>query len=171
MATQFVFLLLTVLFCGLTNAAPVADPDRQSEVSSLGAEVMPFDLKATTHFFNKTQNGGLQQVIANDPQDQKQIILIRQHLQNIADQFSKGNFSGPTHIHGEEMPGLAELKKARPGEIRINYRDLIDGAELQYIVSEPSLITALHRWIDAQLSDHGSDAMEGEHKHHHMNPQ
>lgn len=35
------------------------------------------------------------------------------------------------------------------------------GAELDYKTTDPKLVAALHKWFDAQLSDHGSDAMEG----------
>jgi hypothetical protein len=41
---------------------------------------MPFDLNATSHSFAKTDSGGVEQVIANDPADQRNIDLIRQHL-------------------------------------------------------------------------------------------
>ena len=64
------------------------------------------------------------------------------------------------------MPGLAELERSAPKEIAIRYQDLKTGGQIQYSTQNPALVTALHRWIDAQLSDHGADAMEG-HEHHH----
>jgi hypothetical protein len=75
--------------------------------------------------------------------------------------FEKGDYSGPTHIHGDAMPGLAELKAAKPGQIAVSYQDVADGAELEYRTSDPKLVSALHAWIDAQLSDHGKDATPG----------
>lgn len=68
------------------------------------------------------------------------------------------------HIHGNDMPGLAELRAAKLGQIGITYRDVKGGVELKYRAKEPRLVTALHNWFDAQLSDHGADAIEG---HHH----
>ena len=41
----------------------------------------------------------------------------------IAERFSRGDFSGPTEVHGVQMPGLA-LKKAKAGEISVHYQDL-----------------------------------------------
>ena len=156
------------LFAVSVSAAPPAtDQSRQAEVSERGAEVMPFELKATTHIFTKTDDGGVQQVVAKNPQDTEQIRLIRAHLQQIADQFKKGNFSAPAQIHGEAMPGLSELSHAKPGEIAIRYQDLTNGGQLRYSTSNASLVAALHRWFDAQLSDHGADAMAG-HEHGHM---
>jgi hypothetical protein len=86
-------------------------------------------------------------------------------LQEIKQQFLKGDFSGPSHIHGQHMPGSDELRSAKPTKIAIDYRDVDGGAELLYRTSDPAMIAALHKWFDAQLSDHGSDAMEG-HQHY-----
>ena len=143
----------------------MAEAQRQDEVSRLGKDVMPFTLDATTHIFVKTDTGGVQKVVAKAAGDAAQTKLIRQHLHEIQGQFLKGDFSGPTHIHGQDMPGLAELKATRPGHISIHYRNIKDGAQLTYKTSDAKKVAALHRWFDAQLSDHGKDAIEG-HVHH-----
>jgi hypothetical protein len=160
--------VLLVPFDAHANPTPpiAADPERQAEVSERGAEVMPFKLSATTHVFTKTSAGALQKVIVKDPDDTAQIGLIRRHLSDIADRFSRGDFSGPTEVHGAQMPGLADLKKAKPGEIIVHYQDLADGAQIEYSARKASLIAALHKWVDAQLSDHGPDAHEGHAQHH-----
>ena len=64
------------------------------------------------------------------------------------------------------LPGLGALRLAKNGEVAIDYQDVDGGAELVYRVSNPVLVDALHKWFDAQLSDHGADAIEG-HPHHH----
>jgi hypothetical protein len=63
------------------------------------------------------------------------------------------------------MPGLAGLKAAKPGQVSIDYKDVDGGAELTYRTADAKLVAALHQWFDAQLSDHGPDAMAG-HQHH-----
>lgn len=136
--------------------------DRQAGVAKRGHEVMPFSLAATTHIFTKTSEGGVQQVVTKKASDDAQVRLIRQHLQDIKTQFLGGDFSGPAHIHGQEMPGLAELRAAKSGQITIKYRDIKEGAELSYQTSDKKLVTALHQWFDAQLSDHGKDAKTGQ---------
>ena len=153
------------LFASLPLAAHAADAARQAEVAQRGAEVMPFRLDATTHVFTKTAQGGVQRVIAKDPADTAQVRLVRTHLREIEAQFRKGDFSGPAHIHGMDMPGLAELKAAPAGSVAIRYRDVKGGAQLTYRTADAQLVAALHRWFDAQLSDHGADAMAG-HAHH-----
>lgn len=161
--------LSTVLLTALvvTGGVHAADTQRQAEVAKRGADVMPFSLKDTTHIFIKTQGGGVQRVIAKNFADTQQIALVREHLRAIREQFLKGDFSGPTHIHGSAMPGLSELKAAKPGQIEIRYREVAGGAELTYQSADKKLVAALHNWFDAQLSDHGTDAMAGEQHHHH----
>ena len=161
--------LLLILAVAVTSVAFADDPDRQAEVAARGAEVMPFKLSATTHIFTKIQEGALQQVIVKDPKDMDQVRLIRQHLSAVAGQFTRGDFSGPTDVHGAQMPGLAKLKTAKPGDIEVSYQDLVNGGQIRYSTRDPALVHALHQWIDAQLSDHGSDSQEG-HEHHHPPP-
>jgi hypothetical protein len=142
----------------------IVDAQREAEVSQRGEEVMPFSLAATTHIFTKNAEGGMQRVVAKKSTDADQVKLVREHLLEIRKQFLNGDFSGPSRIHGDDMPGLADLKTARPGQISIVYQDVEGGAELIYKTSDASLVTALHKWFDAQLSDHGKDAMEGHSK-------
>lgn len=164
--------IVLLALTGSLQAQPLdhsnAEAQRQAEVAGRSADVMPFSLAATTHIFTKTAEGGIQQVVANKPADATQVKLVRQHLQAIRKRFLKGDFSGPAHIHGQDMPGLADLKAARPGQIAIAYKNIEGGAQLIYTTSDAALVTALHQWFDAQLSDHGKDAMEGDAHHGEM---
>jgi hypothetical protein len=159
----------TTLIVMAALAAPLesfaVDAERQAEVAQRGAEVMPFSLKATIHIFTKSDDGGNQQVIAKNPADSGQIRLIREHLRQIQTQFQRGDFSGPARTHGADMPGLAQLRAAKPGQISIAYKDIEGGGELTYRSDDPKLVSSLHAWFDAQISDHGADAMDG-HMHH-----
>jgi hypothetical protein len=157
--------LVTATLLGLalsqSTFAQAASPERLNEVTQRGMHVMPFDLKQTQHIFNKTETGGLQQVIVRNPPNTQQVELIRQHLSKIAQEFIRGDFSNPAKIHGQDMPGLAELHKAEPGQLHVGYKELENGAEITYSSKEPILIDAIHRWFDAQLADHGPDAIPG----------
>jgi hypothetical protein len=95
-----------------------------------------------------------------------QVGLVRRHLHEVRAAFLAGDFSAPARIHGEQMPGLAALRDAPHGAIAIDVHDLPAGAELVYRTRDPRLVNALHAWFDAQLSDHGPDAMAGAHAHH-----
>lgn len=147
------------------HMAAMAGAQREAEVAGRGKDVMPFSLAATTHVFTKTVAGGVQKVVAKKSTNATQVKLVRQHMQELRDQFLNGDFSGPSHIHGQDMPGLSDLKHAKPGQIGILYKEVRSGAELTYNTTDASLVAALHKWFDAQLSDHGKDAMEGHAQH------
>lgn len=148
----FIVPFLIALFATIpAHAADKADEKRLDEVAQRGAHVMPFDLEKTTHVFSKTAKGGVQQVIAKDKSDTGQIGLIRAHLSEISREFRQGDFSEPAKIHGETMPGLAELKTARAGQIKIEYKELPDGALINYSTEVPKFRKAIHQWFDAQL--------------------
>ena len=148
-------------------ASEKASEARLDEVAQRGSHVMPFALEQTTHVFTKTEKGGVQQVIVKDKANTGQIKLIREHLTKISHEFTQGDFSNPAKIHGDTMPGLDALRKAKPGQIKIGYKELADGAEITYSTDVTSLIHALHQWFDAQLSDHSRHAVSG-HANHSM---
>ena len=161
-------LLLTALLLSITavEAIPPVDTARLDAVQERGSHVMPFDLEKTLHIFNKTDTGGIQQVIAKDAADTEQIGLVRSHITQLAAGFAKGDFSGPRRIHGDDMPGLNALVAAA-GKVSFVYRDLINGAEIEYRSQDKQLIAAVHSYFDAQLSDHARHAMPGgQHMHH-----
>ncbi|MEU4710857.1 hypothetical protein AB0G00_30960 [Nocardia salmonicida] len=129
--------------------------DRRAEVAERGAAVMPFDLDKTTHSFQPVADGGQQTVTAHNPTDIEQIRLIREHLTSETAKFTAGDFGDPATIHGDRMPGLADLR-AGAARITVRYEELPDGARLFYTTNEPPLVSALHQWFEAQSSDHGT---------------
>ena len=164
---QYSSLLIALLLTTSAYSAEKASEQRLDEVVQRGSHVMPFNLEQTTHVFSKTEKGGVQQVVVKDPANTEQIKLIREHLTKISHEFQQGDFSNPAKIHGESMPGLDELRKAKSGQINIVYKELPDGAEIDYSTELPVLINAIHQWFDAQLSDHARHAISG-HSNHQM---
>jgi hypothetical protein len=146
-------------------AVEKASEKRLDEVVERGSYVMPFDLEQTTHVFSKTEKGGLQQVVVKDPKNSEQIKLIRQHLSKISSDFKKGDFSNPAKIHGKDMPGLDVLRNTKPGQLKVDYKELPTGAEINYASDEKNVIEAIHHYFDAQLTDHARHAVPGHAKH------
>lgn len=145
--------LITAAFIGGGNGT---EQSRQDQVADRGATVMPFDLDLTEHIFTELPDGGEQTVSALDATDATQIRLIREHLQEEAAKFRSGVFEDPAAIHGEDMPGLAELRDgARDGRITVAYAELEDGARLRYTSADPNLVEGIHSWFAAQAMDHG----------------
>jgi hypothetical protein len=149
-------LVVALVACG-------GGPDRDAEVAEVaerGAEVMPFDLEATTHHFAPLPAGLEQTVVVDDPADTGQLALVRDHLRHEADRFAAGDFGDPAAIHGDHMPGLAALEAGYQA-VDVAYAEVPDGARITYLTDDPALVTALHDWGEAQVSDHGAHAEAG----------
>ena len=131
--------------------------NKQEHVHHLAHSVMPFDMSKTEHIFRMTEYGGVQKVIARNPDDTDQIILIQQHLRHEAAKFQQGDYSDPAKLHGADMPGLKELQAGAVG-VKVSYANIPGGAEITFATTDLQLLTALHRWFGAQLSEHGPDA-------------
>ncbi len=129
----------------------------QARVHQMSHTVMPFDMSKTIHIFKMTETGGIEKVLARDPHETGQIALIRQHLRLEAGKFQRGDYSDPARLHGKDMPGLKELE-ANAARIKITYRELPEGAQIIFTTHNLHLLTAIHRWFGAQLSEHGADA-------------
>jgi len=152
---------VAILVCSLGSLAALAAPTaRQQAVAEKGAMVMPFDVHNSTHVFQKTSTGGIQQVVAKDPKDQALVAAIRKHLEMEAERFGRGDYSDPMKIHGMDMPGVQYLSKLKPGQIAITYRNVPAGAAIDYVARDQASLDALHKWFDAQLGDHADDATD-----------
>jgi hypothetical protein len=60
-------------------------------------------------------------------------------------------------VHGTDMPGFKQ-PEAHASGIRVSYAELPDGAQISFETPAPHLLTAIHRWCGARLSEHGADA-------------
>ncbi|HQU17040.1 MAG TPA: hypothetical protein PLO69_13195 [Gammaproteobacteria bacterium] len=144
---------LAFLLVGTTTFADTS----QERTHQMGHRVMPFELSKTMHIFRMTESGGVQRVIAKDPNAKDRIRLIQRHLKYEAERFRRGDYSDPAALHGADMPGLKVLESAG-SRIKISYTALPSGAEITFEASDLRLVTAIHRWFGAQLSEHGADA-------------
>ncbi len=161
--TLLILLFFIILVAGVSgvylyNTHQASLTARQAMIHQKGATVMPFNLNQTTHIFKKTDTGGIQEVVVKDANNTSQISLIRMHLQMEAQLFQKGDFQDPAKLHGGNMPGLQALSNGA-SQIKIVYEDVPNGGQITYTTSNTSLVTSIHTWFDAQLSDHGTDAM------------
>lgn len=152
------FALLAAGIFVLISSANLNAQTRQQHVHARAHSVMPFEMSKTTHIFKMTEFGGVQKIVAKDPSATDQIALIRKHLQHEAKRFQQGDFSDPAKLHGADMPGLKDLQ-AGASRIKVSYAPLPSGAEIQFETTDLHLLTAVHRWFGAQLSEHGADAM------------
>ena len=64
------------------------------------------------------------------------------------------------------MPGLMQLKTAKPYDIKYKYKALPNGAQIHYSTEYPQFVDALHEWFEAQAKDHHNTIIQ-EHAEHH----
>jgi hypothetical protein len=159
-------LMLFVLFSGSALAAEDVSPKPNAEVQQRTQQVVPYSLEQTKQMFTKTVHGGVQHVEVKSADNTEQIKLIQSYLLKMSNNFRKGDFSDTERIHGANMPGLAELKKARPYEIKFEYKALPLGAQVHYSSEVTPLVRALHAWIDAQKKEHHDPEIKEHSKHH-----
>ncbi|OGZ05531.1 MAG: hypothetical protein A2845_06000 [Candidatus Lloydbacteria bacterium RIFCSPHIGHO2_01_FULL_49_22] len=150
-----VIVVVAVSYVLLGNRQPAS---RQQMIHEKGQNVMPFSLDKTQHIFKKTENGGTQSVVVRDPGDTQDLSLIRMHLQMEAQNFAQGNFSDPTGLHGESMAGISVLK-TNYTKMKVTYSEIENGAKIDFETTDTETLSAIHAWFDAQVSDHGSDAV------------
>lgn len=148
-----IVIAVVLLFANLETRAETP----QQHVHEMSHEVMPFDVSKTIHVFKMTESGGVEQVVVRDPRETGQIALIRRHLKHEAGKFQRGDYSDPAKLHGADMPGLKDLE-ANASRIKISYSKLPKGAQITFKTTDLHLLTAIHRWFGAQLSEHGPDA-------------
>lgn len=154
---HFYNVLRSITIILLFSATSVWAQTPQQHVHQMAHSVMPFDMSKTVHIFKMTELGGVEKVLVRKPGDAQQVALIRQHLKQEAGKFRHGDYSDPARLHGADMPGLKELE-ANASRIRIVYSELPDGAQITFKTKSLHLLTAIHRWFGAQLSEHGADA-------------
>lgn len=141
----------------LLSCAGVIAQTQQEHVHGMSQSVMPFDMAKTVHVFKMTESGGVQSVLVRDRSYTDQVPLIQKHLREEAGRFQHGDYSDPAVLHGTDMPGLKELQLGAQG-VKVSYADLPGGAQITFETADPHLLTAIHRWFGAQLSEHGADA-------------
>jgi hypothetical protein len=148
---------LAAILLACAVAPVLAQTTPQEHVHQTSHDVMPFDMSKTIHIFKMTEQGGVQRVVVREAGANDQVALIQQHLKHEAERFQKGDYSDPSKLHGPTMPGISELHEGA-ARIKVKYAALPNGAEITFETSDRHLLTAVHRWFGAQLSEHGADA-------------
>lgn len=115
-------------------------------LAAIGAPAAPFNAHNSTQVFQINQSGGIQQVVAKDPNDKDLVAAIRMHLEMEAERFGNGDYSG-------RFKGVRHLKAVKPGQIHIIYRNVPAGAAIDYVGGDAAAVDAIHKWFDAQISD------------------
>lgn len=129
------------------------DTQHQQGVEKRGDQAMGFSHQMTTHHFVLTQDGGIIEVEADDPNDQASRNAIRQHLDHIATLFRQGDFDIPMFIHAQTPPGVSVMKRLK-GQISYETQLTEKGAEVKIASANSEAISAIHQFLSFQIKDH-----------------
>lgn len=169
MKIPFTLLTCLVLTVGGVQAAETQTAKTNDTMQQRMQEALPYDVNQTIATFSKTVHGGIQHVVVKSKDNTEQITRIQKHLMQMTERLRKGDFSLTESLHGKDMPGLAQLKTAKPDDISYKYKALENGGQIHYSSEYPQYVGALHEWFDAQASEHGNSEIPG-HSQHHSSP-
>jgi hypothetical protein len=137
---------------------------RFAEMQARGARSMGFDQSKTTHHFRALEDGGVIEVTVNNPADTSDLAAIRNHLAQIAKQFSAGDFTSPMMTHAELPPGAAEMQKLK-NKIAYTYEELPNGARVRITTGDPNALAAVHEFLTYQIKQHRTGDAVPAHQH------
>ena len=128
-------------------------PDHAKHVAERGDKVMGFSHEKTKHTFRLAADGGSIEVRANATDDAESIAAIRTHLQDVAKDFTAGNFAKPEAIHSRMPDGAAAMNELRRA-IAYRYEEIPNGAAVRISTHDPRALEAIHQFLEFQISDH-----------------
>ncbi|HEY0372546.1 MAG TPA: hypothetical protein VGD79_11125 [Thermoanaerobaculia bacterium] len=132
-------------------------------VDQRGDHVMGFSHEKTKHTFRLDEDGGAVEVRANDAADAESVAAIRTHLQEIAKEFTAGDFAKPKEIHARVPDGVPVMKELG-SRILYLYEELEGGARVRVKTEDPRGLEAVHQFLKFQIEDHHTgDAVEEQH--------
>ena len=152
MTRRVAFLLLIAgLACDDTETD--TRPDTAfAALQSRGRDAMGVDQYTAAHRFEPLSDGGRIE-LQRDSADRAGVETIRAHMRDIADRFSRGDFTIPGFVHAREVPGTRVMAE-RKAQIAYEARDLPGGAEVRIRASDSTAIDAVHQFLAFQRSDH-----------------
>jgi hypothetical protein len=132
---------------------PAANDSAFAALQQRGKTAMGVDQYASRHQFEALPDGG--RIVLQQPGgDSGAVRTIRAHMQDIARDFSAGNFTTPMFVHDSaNVPGTRVLA-AKRGVIRYVYRPLPDGAELRIYTNDADALKGIEEFMAFQRRDH-----------------
>ena len=107
----------------------------------------------STHSFRLFADGGAIELRATDKADEATVAAIRKHLQEIAAEFEKGDFSTPAFVHGYPPDGVAQLERLRK-DITYRQQRVDGGGRIRITARSAEALAAVHAFLRFQVIEH-----------------
>jgi hypothetical protein len=147
-----VVVLVAALACGDRAPRGANDDTVFVNLQERGESAMGVDQYTSTHRFEPLPDGGRIE-LQRDAADRAGVATIRAHMRDIADRFSRGDFTIPGFVHAREVPGTRVMAE-RKGQITYEMRELPGGAEVRIRAADAAAIAAVHEFLAFQRADH-----------------
>lgn len=144
---------MKILATLVIGAALTFAQDHQAQVNEHGDHVMGFSHEKTTHHFELHYDGGIIDVRSDDVKDTESRDQIRNHFHHIAQMFAAGNFNAPMLVHGENVPGTAEMSKLKD-QLHWDLQETPRGARIVITADNKPALEAVHQFLRFQIQDH-----------------
>jgi hypothetical protein len=132
--------------------AEAAEDSAFAGVQARGGVAMGVDQYTSSHIFEPLPDGGRIE-LQRDTDDSAGTAQIRRHMQQIAAQFSNGDFRLPGFVHAETVPGTATMA-ARRAVITYTVESLPRGAAVRLRSGDADAVQAIHDFLAFQRRDH-----------------
>ena len=129
-------------------------------VQSRGRDVMGVDQYTSRHVFEDLPDGGRIVLEREDASDTAGVRTIREQMRTIAAAVSRGDFTAPGLVHARDVPGT-DVMAASAAAIGYAAHDRPAGAEVRITTSDSAAVSAVHRFLAFQRSDHRAAGHEG----------
>ncbi|HJR65989.1 MAG TPA: hypothetical protein VJ802_06135 [Gemmatimonadaceae bacterium] len=143
--------IVAALACTSTDR-DASDDSAFAGVQARGHEAMGVDQYTSEHRFEPLPDGGRIE-LQRDSADRPGVATIRAHMRDIADRFTRGDFTIPGFVHAQEVPG-ARVMAERKARITYEANDLPGGAEVRIRSTDSAAIAAVHEFLAFQRTDH-----------------
>jgi len=147
-----VFLLVAGIACRDNAQSDARDDSAFAALQSRGQGAMGVDQYTSAHQFEPLPDGGRIE-LQRDATDSAGVATIRAHMRDIADRFSRGDFTIPGLVHAREVPGTRVMAEGK-AQITYEARDLPGGAEVRIRATDAAAVDAVHEFLAFQRSDH-----------------
>jgi hypothetical protein len=123
------------------------------EMLTRGAQAMGFDQERTVHHFLLYEDGGAIEVSVKEMSDHANLHAVREHLQEIADLFTAGDFGKPALTHAQQVPGTVDMTRLKD-RIAYRYEETAAGGRVRIITRDADALAAVHAFLHFQIEDH-----------------
>ncbi len=137
------------------NNRTSSSPSPSSSMSMLqrGNIAMGFDQNKIRHNFTSTSTGGEIIITSLNGNDNTTINHIREHIKDIQNDFSNGNFTKPFFIHAQDVPGTKVMRE-KSNLINYSINELPNGSSLTLKTTDEEVLNAIHQFLTFQSTQH-----------------